>query len=179
MSVKRSDIKYTGSAFIKYQLWFHALSQAFLVGIYSPVILDLTKTINFTEGWHPLVDHLKGKKLRILSSRRILALYSHIIYDGSSRGPLPEKKKIHKDMIGIKPCNHLKQKLVTWLIKKASIWFFLFFFFLCFAHLDNPNVRTRQSKLYKFFRGRGSWLRRTGRGCNYVTNEFFLVFFFS
>ena len=42
---------------------------------------------------------------------------------------LPEKKKkIHKDMIGIKPCNHLKQKLVTWLIKKASIWFFLFFF---------------------------------------------------
>ena len=78
MSVKRSDIKYTGSAFIKYQLWFHALSQAFLVGIYSPVVLDLTKTINFTEGWHPLVDHLKGKKLRILSSRRIIALYSHI-----------------------------------------------------------------------------------------------------
>ena len=35
-----------------------------------------------------------------------------------------------KDMIGIKPCNHLKQKLVTWLIKKVSIWFFFFPFAL-------------------------------------------------
>ena len=121
---------------------------------------------------------LAGKGVIIKATTVII--WSYIIYDGSSRGPLPEKKKkIHKGMIGIKPCNHLKQKLVTWLTKKVNIWFFLFFFFLCFAHLDNPNVRTRQSKLYKFFRGRGSWLRRTGRGCNYVTNEFFLVFFFS
>ena len=63
MSVKRSDIKYTGSAFIKYQLWFHALSQAFLVGIYSPVILDLTKTINFTEGWLPPGIPPEGEKI--------------------------------------------------------------------------------------------------------------------
>ena len=28
MSVKRSDIKYTGIAFIKYQLWFYPLNQS-------------------------------------------------------------------------------------------------------------------------------------------------------
>ena len=31
MSVKRSDIKYTGIAFIKYQLWFYPLKRSMIV----------------------------------------------------------------------------------------------------------------------------------------------------